>query len=109
MTELTHEELTRLLDYDPETGVFRWRVDMSNVKSGSIAGCNGHAGRQLKINKVVYKTRRLAWFYVYGEMPRNNLFSRKGGQFDDRISNIGTSCLSPFLTNKLFWGISPSV
>lgn len=90
MTELTHEELTRLLDYDPETGVFRWRVSVGRrVKAGDVAGCNGGTGRQLMISRIPYKTRRLAWFYVNGEMPRNNLFVKNGDQFDDRISNIG--------------------
>ena len=44
MTELTHEELTRLLDYDPETGVFRWRVgNGSGVKSGDVAGSRNNS------------------------------------------------------------------
>ena len=90
MTELTHEELTRLLDYDPETGVFRWRVDRgSRVKAGSVAGCSGQRCNQISVNGIQRKSRHLAWFYIYGEMPRNNLFVKNGNQHDDRISNIG--------------------
>lgn len=90
MTELTHEELTRLLDYDPETGVFRWRVDVSSrARSGGITGCRGDKGKSIRVKGTLYKSRRLAWFYVYGEMPRNKLFVKNGDQFDDRISNIG--------------------
>ena len=90
MTELTHEELTRLLDYDPETGVFRWRVGGKGRKVGSVAGIGiGNAGRKLMINYITYQTRRLAWFYVYGEMPRNDLFVKNGDQHDDRVENIG--------------------
>ena len=72
MTELTHEELTRLLDYDPETGVFRWRVDMRGIKAGSVAGCRTNRGKQIYINGASPMSRRLAWFYVRGEMPRRN-------------------------------------
>lgn len=90
MTELTHEELTRLLDYDPETGVFRWRVGRQGAgKAGSIAGCRLRSGNQILINGTGYTSRRLAWFYVYGEMPRNNLFVKNGDHHDDRIENIG--------------------
>lgn len=90
MTELTHEELTRLLDYDPETGVFRWMVDRgSRAKSGSIAGSRLRSENQIRINGTNYKSRRLAWFYVYGEMPRNKLFVKNGDLNDDRIENLG--------------------
>ena len=89
MTELTHEELTRLLDYDPETGVFRWRVGGKGRKVGSIAGCREIKGTGISVNGTKYKSRRLAWFYVYGEMPRNRLFVKNGDLCDDRIANIG--------------------
>lgn len=90
MTELTHEELTRLLDYDPDTGVFRWRVDRKNgAKAGSVAVYKDRSSNTIWIAGKMYKSRRLAWFYVYGEMPRNRLFVKNGNQHDDRISNIG--------------------
>ena len=90
MTELTHAELTRLLDYDPETGVFRWRVDRTGkTKAGSIAGCRAEGGNRIRVNGTAHKSRRLAWFYVYGEMPRNNLFVKNGDYYDDRIDNLG--------------------
>ena len=90
MTELTHEELTRLLDYDPETGVFRWRVNRpGGGKSGIITGAKQMRGKQITLNGTKYYSRRLAWFYIYGEMPRNNLFVKNGDPHDDRIDNIG--------------------
>lgn len=90
MTELTHEELTRLLDYDPETGVFRWRVDVAkNIKAGRVAGCRDRTGNDIYIRGKRYASRKLAWFYIHGEMPRNNMFAKNGDQHDDRISNIG--------------------
>lgn len=91
MTELTHEELTRLLDYDPETGVFRWRVDAGNgrIKAGSVAGSRCTGANQTTIKHQSYTLRSLAWFYVNGEMPRNRLFVKNGDRYDDRIDNIG--------------------
>lgn len=90
MTELTHEELTRLLDYDPETGVFRWRVDRgSRAKAGSIAGFRDVGGNVIRIEGKPHTARRLAWFYIHGEIPRNKIFIKNGDRHDDRISNIG--------------------
>ena len=89
MTELTHEELTRLLDYDPETGVFRWKVGGRGRKIGNITGHRYERGSRIKVNGTAYLSRRLAWFYVYGEMPSNNLFVKNGDQHDDRIDNLG--------------------
>lgn len=41
MTELTHEELTRCLSYDPETGVFKWKVANKQFSDiGRVAGSN---------------------------------------------------------------------
>lgn len=91
MTELTHEELKRLLDYDPETGVFRWRVDRANgsIKAGSVAGSKASSSIAIYIKNRQRPARSLAWFYVYGEVPKNRLFVKNGDQFDDRIDNIG--------------------
>lgn len=89
MTELTHEELTRILDYDPETGVFRWKVQMGKYKIGDIAGGKSTYGNQIKCQSKLYLARRLAWFYIYKQWPERDLFAKELGQFNDSIKNIG--------------------
>lgn len=89
MTELTHEELTRILDYDPETGVFRWKVSGGGRKIGDIAGCKSKRKNQIRICGKIYAARRLAWFYVYKQWPERDLFVKELGQFNDSIKNIG--------------------
>lgn len=102
MSELTHEELTRLLDYDPETGVFRWKVDRPRgVKAGHVAGSKGNSGNIVMINSKLYQTRRLAWFIVTGNPPKNNLFSKNGDIYDEKFDNIGILPTKPkTLTHK---------
>jgi len=83
MAVLTQERLKELLHYDPETGVFRWLVDIRNgehrarilVKAGDIAGYRG-GGRNsrteyvsIRIERRLYGAHRLAWLYVKGEWP----------------------------------------
>jgi hypothetical protein len=75
MAKLTHERLVEVLDYSPKTGIFLWRVSLSNrAKIGSRAGSESlHCKtlyRKLRIDGVLYFEHRLAWFYMKGEWPR---------------------------------------
>src|SRR5215471_1230917 len=36
--DISRKTLQELLDYDPDTGAFRWKVSVSNVKAGTMAG-----------------------------------------------------------------------
>lgn len=61
---ISQEELRRMLDYDPETGVFTRHV------SGRIAGTVRPDGyNQISVNKKLYLAHRLAWVYIYGAIP----------------------------------------
>lgn len=67
---LTHERLQELLHYDPETGVFTWRVSRGSVEAGAVAGTVKPDGYiHIQIDKRMYKAHRLAWFYVNKVWP----------------------------------------
>lgn len=72
---LTHDRLLQILDYNPETGVFTWKIKPSNrTKIGSRAGALGTMGyRFLSVDKERIQASRLAWFYVNGEWPKGDI------------------------------------
>ena len=60
--------LKELLDYNEETGVFRWKAKLSGVRVGDIAGSK-NTYSQIKVDTIPYLAHRLAWRYVTGEDP----------------------------------------
>lgn len=68
---LSHECLTKVFEYEPESGTFIWKIRASRaVKPGDIAGSLNKNGYLLiKVRKYIYRAHRLAWFYFYGQRP----------------------------------------
>jgi hypothetical protein len=72
---ISHDRVKEVLNYNPETGVFRWRKKISSkVVAGEEAGQvkQTHAGsyRYVGIDGERYLAHRLAWFWMYGYWPR---------------------------------------
>ena len=87
---ITQKELKRLLRYDPESGVFTWRVKKgARALKGSVAGTL-HPLRYIHINidRKQYKAHRLAWLYVYGKWPENQIDHINHIRNDNRIKNL---------------------
>lgn len=67
---LTQNELKEVLSYDPDTGLFKWRLTLSNSRTaGKIAGVIDKGYIIIKINKVKYGAHRLAFLYMKGAIP----------------------------------------
>jgi hypothetical protein len=90
---ITRDELLRWFDYDPSTGIFRWREkpERSYVKIGEIAGsAQDKKGRRvLWLQRRRINCARAAYIYVHGDIPDGMLIDHADGdRSNDRIANL---------------------
>jgi hypothetical protein len=86
---LTAERLRELLDYDKETGVFRWKARRRGINVGATTGThNGHGYTVIQVDKHLYMAHRLAWLWCKGEWPKADIDHMDGNRANNAISNL---------------------
>jgi hypothetical protein len=87
---LTAERLREVLDYERETGLFRWRIYRSRgARAGDLAGSlKRHGYVLITIDGVSYYAHRLVWFHEHGRWPSGMIDHLDGVRSNNRIGNM---------------------
>lgn len=96
--DLSPTQIRDLLDYEPATGLFTWRARVGedpSVKAwntrfaGELAGTIDRRGyRRIKIHSTYYAGHRLAWIWMTGEWPPEDVDHINLNKGDNRFSNL---------------------
>lgn len=109
---LTAEELRKILHYDPETGEFVWLVDRLSAgrvlaHAGDRAGyCRADGRYEIGIGGISYFAHRLAFLWVTGDWPAEELDHKNRIKGDNRWCNLREATRTQNLTNRTKYGKS---
>lgn len=86
---LTSERLKEIINYNPDTGIFRWKKTNKSQRAGVLAGwIDVHGYRSIGIYGKTYRGCRLAWLFMTGEWPQEEIDHINGKRNDDRFINL---------------------
>lgn len=93
---LTQDQLKSLIKYNPSTGIFFRQINRTERIAGTISK-NGYV--QIGISGKRYYAHRLAWLYVFGEIPIGDIDHKNGEKSDNRIANLRIATRSQNIMN----------
>lgn len=80
------------LTYDPTTGIFKWLTPprkARRVKPGDLAGTvNRYGYVVITVGGVKHRAHRLAWLFVTGSWPTEQIDHINGVRADNRFVNL---------------------
>lgn len=98
---LTQERLKELLYYHPSSGDFVWLQNRKFASAGEQAGNPDKDGyKVLWIDNRPYRCGRLAWFYMTGTWPTNEVDHENLNRSDDSWENLRDGTRSQNCKNK---------
>lgn len=86
--DLTAQRLRAVLHYDADTGVFTRILAAGRASTGDAIGWPVKKHLAVQIDGHNYYLHRLAWLYVHGEWPKEQIDHINGDARDNRIANL---------------------
>lgn len=87
--KLKQERLKSVLKYDKDSGVFTWLKNENRIKKGTIAGCDDGQGYiRICVDMNIYHAHRLAFLYMDGYFPENDVDHINRKRSDNRWDNL---------------------
>lgn len=86
---LTQERLKELLRYRKNIGVWKWKKSRSGCSNGlNAGGIHSDGYRYIRIDGKLFQSSRLAFLYVEGYLPENQVDHKNRIRDDDRWDNL---------------------
>ena len=87
---LSANRLRKLLNYAPATGVFRWRAVKASSTSARLlaAFVRQKVTAMIRIDGKLYRANRLAWLYMTGKWPKQEIGYINRNTSDTRWANL---------------------
>lgn len=99
-SDLTPEYIDYLLHYNPDTGVFTWRVRRGNKLPGSRAGAYEMGYQRIRVGRKHYRAARLAFVIMEGEWPSEWIDHMDRNPGNDRWNNLRPATPSQNARNR---------
>ena len=85
--KISSEWLRELIDYNPKTGRFTWK-EYGPKEFGRAGSRDPNGYVKITVKGRSYLGHRLAWLYVYGVWPTDEIDHINGKPWDNRIENL---------------------
>lgn len=98
--KLSADQLREIINYDPESGMFTWRIPRRKIRVGEIAGGVGSYGYwYIRTHGKLYGSHILAWLYMTGEWPSEDIDHRDTDRSNNRWNNLREASRAENLRN----------
>lgn len=93
MMVISFNRANELLQYNPDTGLLRWRVRRRGCRHDWFPGSLGQHkfgvySYHIKIDGKAYYVSRIAWLLMHGEMPLDKIDHCDGNSLNNKFSNL---------------------
>jgi hypothetical protein len=85
---LTQARLQEVLDYNPKTGIFKWRKSAPGCSGQKAVGTKARGYLQIEVDGKLYRGHILAWLYMKGEFPTYRVVPVNLDGYDTRWKNL---------------------